>query len=68
VTTSLNKKNVIIIIIYLLTAIRLTPGGIGYIHVDVAHIQDKINATLGCLERPRHRQWENMKMDVTETG
>jgi hypothetical protein len=39
-------------------------------NVDVAHIQEKIliHATLGHLGRPRHRQSDNMKMDLTETG
>lgn len=35
---------------------------------DVAHIQEKICATLGHLGRPKHRQGHNMKMDLTETG
>jgi hypothetical protein len=37
-------------------------------NVDVAHFQEKIHATLGCLGRPRHRQWDNTKMDLTGTG
>jgi len=37
-------------------------------NADVAHIQEKIHATLGCPGRPRHRQWDNMNMDLTETG
>jgi hypothetical protein len=32
--------------------------------MDVAHIQEKIHATLGHLGR----QWDKMKMDLTETG
>jgi hypothetical protein len=36
--------------------------------VDIAHIQQKIHVNLGCLGRPRHRQWDNKKMDLIETG